>query len=232
MTTTSVGMRCPECARERTPVRTLASLQTDPTLTYALMGVNALLALASGSSSLLSRGGLFGPAVADGEVWRIVTSGFLHSGLLHLLFNLYALYVLGGLLEPMLGRARFAVVYGVSLLAGSLGALLLSPDALTVGASGAIFGLMGAAIVVMRSRGINPMESGLGMWLGISLVFTLLAPNISVGGHLGGLAGGALAAFVLVELGPRLRLPRPLQTAMAAGVGVLAAAACLAVAGG
>ena len=88
--------------------------------------------------------------------------GFLHAGLFHLLFNMFGLYILGGLLEPAIGRCASAILYFVSLLAGSFGALLLEPTRLTVGASGAIFGLMGAAVVVMRDRGINPMESGLG----------------------------------------------------------------------
>ena len=100
--------------------------------------------------------------VDNGEYWRILTAGFLHTGFLHLLFNMFGLYILGGLLEPAIGRLRFGIIYFVSLLAGSFGALLLEPTAPTVGASGAIFGLMGAAVVVMRNRGINPMESGLG----------------------------------------------------------------------
>ena len=118
-----------------------------------------------------------------------------------------ALYVLGELLEPAVGRLRFGLIYFASLLAGSFGALLLEPTAPTVGASGAVFGLMGAAFVVMRSRGINPMESGLGLWIGLNLLITFTIPNISIGGHLGGLVGGALAALLLVDLPERARLP-------------------------
>ena len=114
--------------------------------------------------------------------------------MIHLLFNMFGLYILGGLLEPAIGRLRFGIIYFVSLLAGSFGALLLEPTAPTVGASGAIFGLMGAAVVVMRNRGINPMESGIGLWIGLNLLITFTIPNISIGGHIGGLIGGAVAA--------------------------------------
>src|ERR687894_1423330 len=111
------------------------------------------------------------------------------------------------MLEPAIGRLRFAVIYFVSLLVGSFGALLVEPDALTVGASGAIFGLMGAAVVVMRARGINPMESGLGLWIGLNLLITFTIPNISIGGHIGGLLGGALVAALLYEAPQRLKVP-------------------------
>ena len=144
----------------------------------------------------------------QGDYWRIVTAGFLHTGMIHLLFNMFGLYILGGLLEPAVGRLRFGIIYFVSLLAGSFGALLLEPTAPTVGASGAIFGLMGAAVVVMRNRGINPMESGLGLWIGLNLLITFTIPNISIGGHIGGLIGGAVAAVIMFDLprpGPRAR---------------------------
>ena len=126
---------------------------------------------------------------------------------------MFALYVLGGLLEPAVGRLRFGIIYFVSLLAGSFGALLLEPDAPTVGASGAIFGLMGAAVVVMRNRGINPMESGLGLWIGLNLLITFTIPSISIGGHIGGLIGGALAALLLFDLPDRVRVPASCPTA-------------------
>ncbi len=232
MTSTPVGMRCPECAGQRTTVRKVAAARGDePTLTYVLIGIIALVqlgAMASGAgatgsqfggSELISDGAVSRPAVADGEVWRVLTAGFLHAGLLHLMFNAFALYILGSMLEPAIGRLRFATIYFVSLLAGSFGALLVEPDALTVGASGAIFGLMGAAIVVMRNRGINPMESGLGLWLGINLVFTFAIPGISIGGHLGGLIGGALAAALMFDLRDRVRMPQLVPVLLAASVG-------------
>ena len=249
MTTTSVGMRCPECSRERTKVKTLASVGGEPTLTYVLIGVNVVVALGLllggtggpfGVSPLYEYGALVGSAtgvdgttigVAHGELWRLLTSGFIHGGgrggtgvLMHLLFNMFSLYILGTLLEPAIGRFRFGLIYLVSLLAGSFGALLLEPDSFTAGASGGVFGLMGAALVVMRNRGISPMESGLGLWLGLNLLLTFTIPNISIGGHIGGLVGGAAAALVLVDLRDRVRMPDAAPTALALA---LAAAAVL-----
>src|SRR3546814_19978323 len=100
--------------------------------------------------------------VAEGEWWRLVTSGFLHANLIHIGFNCLVLYQLGQVLEPVLGRLRFGAVYFASMLTGSSGVLLLSPDSLTVGASGAVFGLLGAALAVFRARGINPFYPALG----------------------------------------------------------------------
>ena len=240
MTTTSVGMRCPECARERTQVRTVQSLERQPTLTYALIGINVLVAVAAylSAGSGISFGGqdlrtalaVSQVSIAQGEVWRLVTAGFVHAGTLHLAFNMFALYVLGGLLEPAIGKLRFALIYFVSLLAGSFGALLLTaPSVPTVGASGAVFGMMGAAIVVMRNRGINPMESGLGLWLGLNLAITFLIPGISIGGHIGGLVGGTLAALLMFELGDRFRVPAIVPAAAVALLGGLAVVGSLAV---
>jgi membrane associated rhomboid family serine protease len=216
----------------------------EPALTYVLIGINVAIALGAllsgasattggvGGSSLLQDGSVSRATIADSEYWRLLTAGFLHAGFFHLLFNMFALYVLGGLLEPAIGRFRFGLIYFVSLLAGSFGALLLQPDSPTVGASGAIFGLMGAAFVVMRSRGINPMESGLGLWIGLNLVITFAVPGISIGGHIGGLVGGALAALVLFEVGDRIRgLPQAVPAVLVAGLGALAVVGSVVVAG-
>src|SRR5919109_906396 len=188
MTVTPVGMRCPEGAGQgRTKVRTMRSMTDEPTLTYVLIGLNVIAGIGSlYGGNIGTEGGSLTDAwaisradMAAGDYWRIVTNGFVHVGIFHLAFNMLALWILGSLLEPALGRLRFGLVYFVSLLAGSFGALLLEPTQPTVGASGAIFGLMGAAFVVMRNRGINPMESGLGMWLVLNLVITFAVPNIS-----------------------------------------------------
>jgi membrane associated rhomboid family serine protease len=247
MTSTPVGMRCPECARQRAGARRLstAGVGEEPVLTYVLIAVNVLVALGSllsgasatggagiGSSSLLVDGSVSRVAIDQGEYWRLLTAGFLHTGLLHLLFNMFALYVLGAMLEPAIGRLRFGVIYFVALLAGSFGALLFEPDAATAGASGAVFGLMGAAIVVMRDRGINPMESGIGLWLGLNLLITFTIPGISIGGHLGGLVGGLLAAAVFTEVAGRLRAPAGLATLLAAAIGVVSIAGAIAVSSG
>jgi membrane associated rhomboid family serine protease len=242
MTSTPVGMRCPECARQRTRVRTVRSSSDDPVLTYVLMGICVVAyigqvaggASATGSgfggSTLLQEGALSEFAIADGEYWRLVTAGFLHAGFFHLLFNMLSLWILGTLLEPAVGRLRFALIFFVSLLAGSFGALLVNPDSLTVGASGGIFGLMGAAFVVMRNRGMNPLESGLGLWIVLNLVITFTVPNISIGGHIGGLIGGALAALVLFDLRDAVRLSPMLLNLLCAGIGAAAVVGSIAVA--
>src|SRR5438552_10792095 len=135
---------------------------------------------------------------------------------------MYVLYVLGQMLEPALGSLKFAVVYVVSLLTGSLGALLVSPHSLTVGASGAVFGLMGAAAVEVRARQIPLMQSGVGGLILINLIISFTIPGISWGGHVGGLIGGALAAGV-IRLGDRYR-----SQALALAVCVVIAGAAVA----
>jgi len=178
-------------------------------LTQILIGINAAVFVAglanssrnamAGRGGFVVDGGLFGPAVADGEWWRIITSGFLHGGLLHVGMNMYLLYLLGGVLEPLIGRLRFGAVYFTSLFTGSLGVLLIQPDALTVGASGAVFGLMGALFLAYRERGLDPWSTGIGTTIVINLVFTFAIPGISIGGHIGGLAGGLASAWMLFE---------------------------------
>jgi membrane associated rhomboid family serine protease len=242
MTPTSVGMRCPECSKHKTKVVRRGYAPGDPVLTYGLIAMNVLVYFGSvisgssvagggfGGSQVIADGGLSRAAIHNGELWRLVTSGFLHAGLFHLLFNMYALYILGQLLEPAVGKLRFGVIYFVSLLAGSFGALLLQPTGLTVGASGAVFGLMGAAIVVMRHRGIDAMQSGLGVWLFLNLAITFTISGISIGGHLGGLAGGVLAALLLVQLPHRVRMPKLAPVAMAVAIGAASVVGAIAVA--
>ena len=133
-----------------------------------------------------------------GEWYRLITSGFLHYGIIHLAFNMYILFVLGNMLEPQLGRIKFSSIYFASLLGGSAGAVLIEPNALTAGASGAVFGLLAAAAVGMWHQGINPFSTGIGRLLLINLAFTFLWPNISIGGHLGGATAGAVCAFVVM----------------------------------
>jgi len=120
---------------------------------------------------------------------------------------MYLLYVLGQLLEPGLGHVRFAILYFVSLLAGSCGALILDPNVVTVGASGAIFGLMGGGVVALHARGIDPMASGLGPLILLNLGLSFLISGISIGGHVGGLIGGAACGWLLVEFRERTRSP-------------------------
>lgn len=208
MVSAPVGFHCPECVKgSHTQVLTMANLRAArrPIVSLVLIAINvaaflpslvAPTAVGRGGNPLADDFALFGPAVAEGEWWRVITSGFLHYGFMHLAFNLFALWLLGSALEPVLGKVRYTVVYFVGLLAGSAGALLLAYDAFTAGASGAVFGLMGAVFVLQRRIGIDPWRSGIGGLLIINLLFTFLAPGISVGGHLGGLAGGAIAGYL------------------------------------
>lgn len=148
-------------------------------------------------------GVFYGPLIANGEWWRIITSGFLHFGLMHIAFNMYLLYVLGKMLEPAIGALRYGIVYVTALLAGSLGAMILNPDTPSAGASGAIFGLMGLALVIAKSRGIDDAVKQIGGLIVINLVITFGYSGISKGAHLGGLIGGALAGLLLFELDER-----------------------------
>ncbi len=236
MTPTPVGMRCPECSRDKTPVRTLQNIQSAVQLTPVLIGVSVVAALASGSigaggsgNELFARGALFGPLVADGEYWRLITGGFLHSGLIHLGFNMYLLWMLGNMLEPAFGQVRFGLLYLVSLLAGSAGALLVNPNAVTVGASGAVFGLMAAAFIDLRARGFDPMASGIGPLILLNLAISFVPGlNISIGGHIGGLVGGAIVAVVLQQTDTKER--RNAGTAVLVGLAVVFAVAGVAIA--
>ncbi|MSW95661.1 MAG: rhomboid family intramembrane serine protease, partial [Actinobacteria bacterium] len=110
-------------------------------------------------------------------------------------FNMFLLFLIGRELEPQLGSGRFAALYGAALLAGAAGALLFEPNAVTVGASGAIFGIMGAAVAILWRRGVNPFQTDIGMLIVFNLVLGFVIPNVSIGGHLGGLAGGVFAGL-------------------------------------
>jgi membrane associated rhomboid family serine protease len=237
MTATPVGMRCPECSKQKTQVRRLQTTSDRPVVTVGIIVICVLVYFGmsstgggpfSGPSGRYIRDyALNGPAVGAGEWWRLITSGFMHGGPIHIAFNMYILWFLGNMLEPSLGPWRFGALYMASLLAGSMGALLLDPEAFTVGASGAVFGLMGAAFVLSRARGIDPMASGIGPMIILNLGIGFIIPNISIGGHIGGLVGGALAAFLMDQASERRRgIALPMLAALV--VGLLAVAGSLA----
>ena len=227
----------------------MPSVQSTPVVTQALIAVNVIAFLietaagaplgGGGGGSVWNHGVLFGPAITGSdtfgigthEYWRLVTSGFLHDGLLHIFINMISLWFVGSALEPAIGRVNFLAVYFVSLLAGSFGALWFQPQTPTVGASGAIFGIFGALIVVARNRGIPIWQSGLGFVLVFNLLFSLSVRGISVGAHLGGLVGGLITGWLIVEVAERRRL----AWVALAGCAVIAVASvigALAVAGG
>jgi membrane associated rhomboid family serine protease len=217
MTPTPVGMRCPECARERTKVKTIRTISTTPIVTQTLIAINVAVYIAevvagatvnggAAKGSILDHGGLFGPAIVhQHEYYRIIASGFLHYSILHLAFNMLFLFIMGTMLEPAIGHVNFATVYLVSLVAGSFGALLFEPGAVTAGASGACFGVLGALLVVAHYRRIPIWQSGLGPTLLINIAFSLTVSGISIGGHLGGLIGGMVTGWLIVEVGERRR---------------------------
>ncbi len=230
MNSASVGFQCPNCVKEgnrgsrqgRTPYG--GQRVADPRLTtFVLIGLNVavwLLIQATGgrTSTLLDKLALL-PAsgvrrlgdgslvevsgVSGGAWWQLMTSVFTHEMALHIGFNMLALYFLGPMLEAVLGRARFLALYLVSGVAGSAAVMLLSaPNSQSLGASGAIFGLMGAlAVVALKVRG--QVQSIL-MWIGLNLVFTFTVGGISWQAHIGGLVAGALLGAAMVYA-PRQR---------------------------
>ncbi len=215
MTSAAVGFRCPECAREGSgagaAVRRLPGVRGEAALaTKILVGLNVLVYLVEmaqagsldvGRAAIIYDWGLFGPAVADGEWYRIVTAGFLHGSLIHIGFNMYLLWILGGALERYAGTGRMLAIYFSSLLWGSALVLVITPNDLTIGASGAVFGLMAAMLLLERQRGIALLGSSVGALLLINLLLTFTISNVSIGGHIGGLAGGAAAGFILSGYG-------------------------------
>ena len=217
MTPAPVGQRCPEhsgrpqgVARVTSGVRRAGYEGTGGVVTKILVAVNVLVylaELAQGSGvnanrgSIFEHGALYGPLVASGDWWRRFTAAFLHYGPVHLALNMLALWWFGPPVEAVLGRGRFLMLYIVSGLAGSAGALLLSPNSVTVGASGAIFGILGAAFVLERQR-VYVFGGGALMIIAINLIFTFsFSGSISVGGHLGGLVGGAVGVLVMSRFG-------------------------------
>ncbi|MGN6256981.1 MAG: rhomboid family intramembrane serine protease [Solirubrobacterales bacterium] len=244
MTPTPVGMRCPECASQRTrvvrnPTGTPGQASAFPA-TIALIAINVvvyLIEIGGGGGGLNNPSerivfdyGLAAPFVHEGEVYRLVTSGFLHASLVHIGFNMLLLFFLGRLLEPALGTVRFLVLYFASLLAGSLGALILEPNSLGIGASGAIFGLAGATFVIARGRGLDALAGQIGFLIVFNLIFSFSSPRISIGAHVGGLIGGVICALAIVAgekgmFGPNRRALEITAMVAVAAISVIASLA-------
>lgn len=176
------------------------------TLTNLLVAVNVLVylaELATGGAergSAVQRGILYGPAVVQhGEWWRIVSGAFLHGSIMHIAFNMFALYQVGNLVEQLFGRIRFALLYAIALAGAAAAVLWFNYDQPTLGASGAIFGLFGALVAVglrLGKRGRSLIGQVVPV-VAINLVFTFAVPGISAAGHIGGLITGFLAGLVL-----------------------------------
>jgi membrane associated rhomboid family serine protease len=246
MTYGPVGIRCPDHAttggKAPAPRRVArrATRRLDlhgPFVTIGLIGVNVgvyLVQLLMGagfnansgwiyehgvlvSSAVDSGGQLVG--VAEGDWWRLLTATFLHYGLIHLGMNMLVLWFIGPALEEYFGHWRYLLVYLVSGLAGSAGALVWSPNALTVGASGAIWGIMGAAVVLEARRIWVFGGQAMGLVV-VNLAITFLIPGVSIGGHIGGAIGGGLCALAFSSL----RRSPALATLSMAAVGALSVA--------
>jgi membrane associated rhomboid family serine protease len=231
MRAAAVGHQCVECVQEGS--RTIRQPRTQfggperagmPVITYALIAINVLMfALQISMGGLEKQLSLWPPAVADGQLYRLVTSAFLHYGATHLLLNMWALYVVGPPLEMLLGRLRFGALYALSGLGGSVLVYLLSPvNTATAGASGAVFGLFGAAFVVAKRLNLNMQ------WVAAvivtNLVFTFVAPLVSKQliswqGHVGGLVtGGLVAAAYVYAPGERRNVIQAAVTVVLLGV--------------
>jgi membrane associated rhomboid family serine protease len=214
-----VGLRCPDHAasdsapkvqrRVQRVVRGTRIRPTDAIVTKILVGLNVvvyLITVAQGSGlnnpggSLFNKWALFGPLVHHGDWWRLITSAFLHASVIHIAFNMLALWWLGSPVEMVLGRVRFIGLYLVSGLAGAAGALVANPNAVTVGASGAIFGLLGAGLILEWQATGSIAGNYLTLIL-INLAISFAVPGISIGGHVGGLIGGILATLAFARFG-------------------------------
>jgi membrane associated rhomboid family serine protease len=258
MTPTSVGMRCPECASDRTKVHSMPrrapgatafsdAVLHDPrtwSVTHILIFINVAVFLwevaggvsLSGNSAggyAYNQGALFGPLLSHGyhQYWRLLTSGFIHASIFHIGMNMLSLWFVGRSLEPAIGKMYFTAVYFTSLLAGSFGVLLLTPDSPALGASGAIFGVFGALIMLAQARRIPLWQSGLLPMLIFNLVFTLTIPGVSIGAQGGGLVAGLLTGKLVVEYGEK-RNRRDLVLGACVAIAVISVIGAIAVAGG
>ncbi len=195
----AVGYLCPEDGR--VPVATKLKNDARPLLTISIIVLNVFLYLGQLSSGgTLTNTLLYVPLLTESQPWRMITAGFVHSegSFMHIALNMYSLYILGSVLEPMLGRLRFFTLYLLSILGGSIAVLLLdSPISSVVGASGGVFGLMGAYFIILKSLG----QSGgqITAIIALNLVFSFIGSNISWQAHLGGLVVGGLVAFAYAK---------------------------------
>jgi membrane associated rhomboid family serine protease len=240
-----VGLRCPEHAASTTGPKVQRQMQrvarrtrlrpTDAIVTRILVVANILIylitvaqggGLNSPGGSLFYKWALFGPAVHHGDWWRLITSAFLHGSVLHIAFNMLALWWLGSPVEMVLGRARYLGLYLVSGLAGAAGALVANPNAVTVGASGAIFGLLGAGLI-LEWQATGSLAGNYLTLIVINLAISFAVPGISYGGHIGGLIGGILGTLAFSRFGRGRAAYGRLDTVGAASLVAIAGASVL-----
>jgi membrane associated rhomboid family serine protease len=217
-----VGFQCPECvagaaAQTRQPTTVAgARMIQRPVITYALIGLDVVLYVmqffapkdaSNGYDIITLNFGMWPIGIAvDNEWWRLASAAFLHGGWMHLAFNMYVLYALGPTLERIMGHSRYLILYVLAALGGGVASYVFSPmNTVSVGASGAIFGLMGALVVAGRRLKYDITQ--VLFLLGINVVIGFLSPGVDWRAHLGGLVTGALVAALFVMPKPRYRLP-------------------------
>jgi membrane associated rhomboid family serine protease len=206
MNSAAVGFQCPSCFNEgvKSVPRTRTSLGgvarvNGQIVTLVILALNVLvfIAVRVGSSRIVNDLVLV-PFLVDSEPWRLLTSAFTHVQIFHIFSNLFMLYQLGPPLEQMLGRLRFSILYLLSALGGSVAVwILASPVSATLGASGAVLGLVGALLVVSRARGLD--VTWIIAYLAITAVISFTIPNISWEGHLGGFLTGAAIGWIFLQ---------------------------------
>lgn len=235
----AVGAQCWECIKAARPPaseRVRRAWRADPVLvTKAIVALNVAAFVYMGIRDRSLQGGIGGSitpsqarwgvdpiAIAQGEWWRLVTAGFVHFGLIHLGMNMIILYRVGLDIEDALGKARFALLYFACLLAGSLGGLLVTrvqgTYTLGGGASGAVFGVAGAAFVALRQRGVRFGDTMWGPLLLINIVLGFVVENVGWGAHLGGLAAGAVIGSLMLHPFDRRRRTAAVPVAILIGI--------------
>jgi membrane associated rhomboid family serine protease len=206
MNSAAVGFQCPSCFDEgiRSIPRTRTSLGGVQrgnvqvvSMTMLALNVLVFIAVRSGSPRLLNDLVLV-PVLVDSEPWRLLTSAFTHVQIFHIFSNLFMLWQLGPMLEQMLGRLRFTVLYLLSALGGGVAVWILgAPGSATLGASGAVLGLVGALLVISKARGLD--VTWIVGYVAITAVLSFIVPNISWEGHLGGFVTGAAVAWLFLQ---------------------------------
>jgi membrane associated rhomboid family serine protease len=210
-----VGFQCPDCVanaaaqiRQPTTITGAPTIQR-PLVTYSLIGISVavfLVQLVAGINAVAGDWGMWPVGIAlGGEWWRLVTAAFLHGSFLHIAFNMYVLFALGPTLERILGHSRYLILYLLSALGGGVASYLISDmNTVSVGASGAIFGLMGALVVAGRRLRYDVTQ--VLVLLGINVVIGFISPGVDWRAHLGGLITGAIVAAIFVLPAPRHRI--------------------------
>ncbi len=223
----AVGFLCPDCAGEKTKVRQYnpnAGMLSRAPITFALIAINVAVYVFQVLDPTLWQSLAYAPQFngANGLL-QVFTSGFTHSqtSIMHILLNMYSLFLFGTAIEPMIGKARFAALYFIAMLGGGLGVLVLAPDSVVVGASGAIFGLMGAYLILLRAVGGN--ASQMYAVIAINLVFGFIQPGIAWQAHVGGLIAGIVVAYIYAQTRKKEQLM--IQIVAVAGFAVVLLAA-------